>query len=174
MGTLTGIANGPAVNEDRGLATPFLRCLIRLIRAQDTHGAWEGKSDADLLADFILTKEQRRDIPIIGDPDPDVLWRLQIFYSCVGLVIEERSGLVASPIMTMSHEGFGRVVLTTGRLVVLSKTLRDVHRFGFETFRKLADAGTKLVDDAVAAIENYPNVALADGPGFRGRDHVKS
>ncbi|TGS36470.1 MULTISPECIES: DUF269 domain-containing protein, partial [unclassified Mesorhizobium] len=30
---------------------------------------------------------------------------------------------------------------------------RDVHRFGFETFRKLAEAGTKLVDDATAAIE---------------------
>jgi len=23
--------------------------------------------------DFILTKEQRREIPIIGDPDPDVM-----------------------------------------------------------------------------------------------------
>jgi len=161
MGTLTGIANGPAVNEDRALATPFLRCLVRLIRAQDTHGAWEGKSDADLLADFILTKEQRRKIPIIGDPDPDVLWRLQIFYACVGLVIEERSGLVASPIMMVGHEGFGRVLLTTGRLVVLSKTLRDVHRFGFETLGKLAEAGTKMVDDATAAIDLYPDVALA-------------
>ncbi|WP_106797769.1 NifX-associated nitrogen fixation protein, partial [Rhizobium sp. H4] len=113
MGTLTGSTNGPAVNEDGDLATPFLRCLIRLIRAQDAHGAWEGKSDTDLLADFILTKEQRRKIPIIGDPDPDVLWRLQNFYSCVGLVIEECTGLLASPIMTIGHEGFGRLLLTT-------------------------------------------------------------
>ncbi|AIC29951.1 hypothetical protein IE4771_PB00221 (plasmid) [Rhizobium etli bv. mimosae str. IE4771] len=161
MGTLTGITDDPAVNEGWDLATPFLECLIRLIRAQDTHGAWEGKSDADLLADFILTKEQRREIPIIGDPDPDVLWRLQNFYSCVGLVIEERTGLLASPIMTISHEGFGRVLLTTGRLVVLSKTLRDVHRFGFETLGKLAEAGTKMVEDAIAITEVYPNVALA-------------
>jgi len=117
--------------------------------------------DADLLADFILTKEQRRKIPIIGDPDPDVLWRLQIFYACVGIVIEERSGLVASPIMMVGHEGFGRVLLTTGRLVVLSKTLRDVHRFGFGTLGNLAEAGTKMVDDATAAIEVYPDVALA-------------
>ncbi|WP_287181693.1 hypothetical protein [Mesorhizobium sp.] len=29
---------------------------------------------------------------------------------------------------------------------------RDVHRFGSETIRKLADAGTKLVDDWTAAI----------------------
>ncbi|MDQ0564339.1 putative nitrogen fixation protein [Rhizobium mesoamericanum] len=161
MGTLTDFVNGPAVNEERALANPFLRCLTRLIRAQDSHGAWESKSDAGLLADFILTKEQRRQIPIIGDPDPDMLWRLQIFYTCVGLVIEERSGLVTSPIMSMSHEGFGRVLFTTGRLVVLSKTLRDVHRFGFGTLGKLAEAGTKMVDDAIAVIDVYPNVARA-------------
>ncbi|ARO32608.1 hypothetical protein NXC14_PA00339 (plasmid) [Rhizobium sp. NXC14] len=161
MATMTSITDGPADNEDWDLATPFLECLIRLIRAQDTHGAWEGKSQPDLLADFILTKEQRREIPIIGDPDPDVLWRLQNFYSCVGLVIEERTGLLASPIMTISHEGFGRVLLTTGRLVVLSKTLRDVHRFGFETLGRLSESGTKMVEDAIAVIETYPDVARA-------------
>ncbi|RUU06423.1 NifX-associated nitrogen fixation protein, partial [Mesorhizobium sp. USDA-HM6] len=120
-----------------------------------------GKSDAELLGDFIITKEKRRAIPIIGDPDPDVLWRLDMFYTAVGLAIEERSGLMASPMMEMSHEGFGRVLFTTGRLVVLSKTLRDVHRFGFETFWKLAASGTKLAGDAIAVIEAYPEVARA-------------
>lgn len=38
---------------------------------------------------------------------------------------------------------------------------QDIHRFGFETFRKLAEAGTNLVDDATAAIEAYPDVARA-------------
>ncbi|AUX79017.1 NifX-associated nitrogen fixation protein [Sinorhizobium fredii] len=147
--------------DEKALATPFLKSLIRLIRAQDTYGMWEDKSDADLLADFIVTKEQRREIPIIGDPDPDVLWRLQIFYTCAALAIEERSGLLASSTMMMSPEGFGRVVLTTGRLVVLSKTLRDVHRFGFDTLGKLAKAGSKLVDDAIATIEAYPDAARA-------------
>ncbi|MER9159382.1 NifX-associated nitrogen fixation protein [Mesorhizobium sp. M0778] len=152
----------PAVAEDEAaLATPFVKCLVRLVRAHDSHGSWEGKTDAELLADFIVTKEQRRAIPIIGDPDPDVLWRLEIFYAAVGLAIEERSGLMASPMMEMSHEGFGRVVFTAGRLVVLSKALRDVHRFGFETFQKLAEAETKLVDAAIAAIEAYPEVARA-------------
>ncbi|TGS26305.1 DUF269 domain-containing protein, partial [bacterium M00.F.Ca.ET.180.01.1.1] len=69
--------------------------------------------------------------PIIGDPDPDVLWRLDKYYAAIGLAIGERCGLMASPMIQVSHEGFGRVLFTTGRLVVLSKTLRDVHRFGF-------------------------------------------
>ncbi|MER8672050.1 NifX-associated nitrogen fixation protein [Mesorhizobium sp. M1156] len=152
----------PAVAEDEAaLATPFVKCLVRLVRAHDSHGSWEGKSDAELLGDFIITREQRRAIPIISDPDPDVLWRLEMFYTAVGLATEERSGLIASPMMEMSHEGFGRVLLTAGRLVVLSKTLRDVHRFGFETFWKLAADGTKLAGDATAAIEAHPEVARA-------------
>ncbi len=88
---------GPAVAEDEAaLATPFVKCLVRLIRAQDSYGSWEGKADAELLADFIITKEQRRAVPINGDPDPDVLWRLDMFYTAVGRAIGERSGLMTS------------------------------------------------------------------------------
>lgn len=145
--------------DDAALATPFLKSLVRLMRAQDTYGSWEGRSDALLLKDFILTKEQRRQIPIMGDPDPDVLWRVEMFYTAVGLAIEAETGLIASPMMKMSHEGFGRVLLTAGKLVVLSKHLRDVHRFGFETLSKLAEAGSKALADAVDAINTYPEVA---------------
>ncbi|MER9266105.1 NifX-associated nitrogen fixation protein [Mesorhizobium sp. M0410] len=155
------VVSSAVAEDEAALATPFVKCLVRLVRAHDSNGSWEGKSDAELLGDFIITREQRRAIPIIGDPDPDVLWRLEMFYTAVGLAIEERSGLMASPMMEISHEGFGRVLLTAGRLVVLSKTLRDVHRFGFETFWKLAAAGTKLVGDGIAAIEAYPEVARA-------------
>jgi probable nitrogen fixation protein len=51
------------------------------------------------------------------------------------------------------------VILSVGRLVVISKSLRDVHRFGFESFDKLAEAGEKLVDDAKKWIDAYPAVA---------------
>ncbi|WP_095205204.1 NifX-associated nitrogen fixation protein [Mesorhizobium carmichaelinearum] len=159
---MSDVAISAAVAQDEAaLATPFVKCLVRLIRAQDSYGSWEGKPDAELLADFILTKDQRRAIPIIGNPDPDVLWRLDKFYAAVGLAIEERCGLMASPMMEVGHEGFGRVLFTAGRLVLLSKTLRDVHRFGFETFWKLAATGTKLAGDAITAIESYPDVARA-------------
>ncbi|QFI70856.1 NifX-associated nitrogen fixation protein [Sinorhizobium alkalisoli] len=162
MKKMSATAGTPAVNEhEAALATPFVRCLTRLIRAQNVYGWQDGASDVELLAKFIVTEEQRRQIPIIGDPDPDVMLRLNLFYTAVGLTIEARTGLVASPTMMISHEGFGRVLLTTGRLVVFSKTVRDVHRFGFAALRKLAEAGAKLVDDAIAVIEAYPEVARA-------------
>ena len=145
--------------DDIALATPFLATLVRLVRAEDSYGTWEGRSDASLLKDFILTKEQRREIPIIGDPDPDVLWRVEKFYAAIGLAVEAKAGKIASPMMKMSHEGFGRVILITGRLVVLSKSLRDVHRWGHDNLSKLAEAGTKAVDEACEMIAEFPAVA---------------
>ena len=55
---------------DQGVRPGIPKTLVSLIRAEDTYGAWEGKSDDILLRPFILTKEERRLIPIIGDPDP--------------------------------------------------------------------------------------------------------
>ena len=139
--------------------SPFVLELIKQWRAQDMHGSWEGKSNEVLLAPYIVTREQRREMPIISDPDPDILWRLELFYNAVGLAIERESGIMVSPMMKMHHEGFGRMILTAGRLVVVNKHLRDVHRFGFETPEKLAEEGQKLVAQAVEMIRQFPEVA---------------
>ena len=137
----------------------FVRELVKQIRAQDTHGVWDGKSDSTLLAPYILTAEQRRALPIMGDPDPETLWRLDLFHNAVGLAIERATGCMVSPMMKMSHEGFGRAVLTAGRLVVVNRHLRDVHRFGYPSLEKLAEAGNKLVAEGVGMIGQYGEVA---------------
>ena len=62
---------------------PFVKELIKIWRAQDSHGAWEGKSDLSLLEPYILDKEARRALPIMGDPDPETIWRLELFFNAV-------------------------------------------------------------------------------------------
>lgn len=148
-------ASQTAADIDR----PFVRILARVVRSDDSYGSWEGKTDAEILADFIVTREQRREMPIIDDPDPDVVWRVEKFYAAVGIAVEAATGRIAAPMMTLTHEGFGRLLMTTGRLVVVAKTLRDVHRFGFESFDKLADAGDGLVGEAVGMIGRYREIA---------------
>lgn len=132
--------------------TPFIKLLARQMRAQDPTGAWDQKSDEEVLRPYVLDREARRKLPVSGDPDPDVLWRLEIFYSAVGLAIEARTGVPCAPIMQMHHEGFGRMVLVSGRLVVLNKFLRDVHRFGFDRFETLDTRGQALIDEGVALV----------------------
>lgn len=154
------MAPEPAAAETgRVLQAPFVRELVKQWRAQDPHGSWDGKSDEDLIGPYILTQEQRRALPIIGDPDPDTLWRFELFYNAVGLAIERETGIMVAPLMKMHHEGFGRMVLTAGRLVVINKHLRDVHRFGFPSLQKLAETGEKLVAEGIAMIRRFPEVA---------------
>ena len=90
----------------------FFKELVKQWRAQDSYGAWEKKNDLELLAPYVVTKEQRREIPIMGDPDPETLWRLELFYNAVGLAVERATGIMVSPMMKMHHEGFGRMVLS--------------------------------------------------------------
>ena len=156
---MTEAVAAPESAETEWLATPFVRELIKQIRAQDPHGAWDGKSDLTLLAPYILTPERRREIPLLGDPDPETLWRLDLFHNAVGLVIERATKCMVSPMTKMSHEGFGRTVLTAGRLIVCNRYLRDVHRFGYPSLAKLAEAGSKLASEGIALIETYPEVA---------------
>lgn len=137
----------------------FIKELVKQWRAQDSYGAWEGKSDEALLEPYIITKEMRKELPIIGDPDPETLWRLELFYNAVGLAIERQTGNMVTPMMKMHHEGFGRMVLSAGRLIVVNKQLRDVHRFGFLSLEKLAEEGEKLVAAGVDMIQKYPDVA---------------
>jgi probable nitrogen fixation protein len=67
---------------------------------------------------------------------------------------------MVSPMMKMHHEGFGRMILTAGRLVVVNKQLRDVHRFGFRqpgpSWRRKARSWSPR---GVEMIEKFPEVA---------------
>lgn len=144
---------------DTAAESVFVKELVKQWRAQDMHGVWDGKSDLELIEPYIVDKAKRREMPIMGDPDPETLWRIELFYNAVGLAIERETGNMVSPMMKMHHEGFGRMILTAGRLVVVNKHLRDVHRFGFDSLEKLADEGAKLVTAGVEMIRKYPEVA---------------
>ena len=136
----------------------FAAEVVRQIRATDTHGSWDRKSDWALIEPYIIDKDKRRAIPIVGDPDPDTIWRLELFYSALCLSIEKRCGKMVSMLMKLSHEGFGRLVLTSGRLIVVNKSLRDVHRFGFDSLEKMNAEAEKLTAQAIEMIERFPEV----------------
>jgi probable nitrogen fixation protein len=148
-----------AAPKTETLERPFVKELIKQWRAQDMHGAWENKTDFDLIEPYIVDKVKRREIPLVGDPDPETIWRLELYYNAIGLTIERATGCMVSPMMKMSHEGFGRIILMAGRLIVVNKMLRDVHRFGFDTLEKLADEGDKAVNAGIDMINKFPDVA---------------
>jgi probable nitrogen fixation protein len=66
---------------------------------------------------------------------------------------------MAVPMMNLSHEGFGRALITVGKLVVVDRTLRDIHRFGFESLSKMKDEADKLLSVALNLIGTHAAVA---------------
>ena len=139
--------------------TDFIKEMLRQMRAIDTYGTYAGWTPEKILDPFVLTKERKATIPIIGDPDEETLARIKAFYNGIAVLIEKECGLMAVPIVHISHEGFGRVLIIVGKLVALEKTLRDVHRFGFESFSKMKTEADKLLSVAIERVGAYPEVA---------------
>jgi probable nitrogen fixation protein len=146
-------------DADPIMSSDFVTEMIRQMRAIDTYGTYDDWSKAKILEPFILTKEMRREIPVIGDPDEILLARLKAFYNAISSMIEKECKLMAVPMINISHEGFGRVIITVGKLVVLDKTLRDVHRFSFLSLSKMKDEADKLLSVALEIIGKHSEVA---------------
>jgi probable nitrogen fixation protein len=148
-----------AVEQDPLLSTDFIKEMVKQMRAIDSYGTYDGWPVDRILAPYVVTKEQRRNIPVIGDPDEVMLSRIRAFYNAVSSLIEKECGLMAVPVINITHEGFGRALITVGKLVVMDRVLRDVHRYGYESLSKMKDEGDKLLSVALEIIGKYPEVA---------------
>jgi probable nitrogen fixation protein len=135
--------------------------MVKQLRALDTYDTYEGWSEARIIDPLILTKERKRAIPVIGDPDEVTLSRVKAFYNAIASLIEKRCGLMAVPVIKTTHEGFGRAFVIVGKLLVVDKTLRDVHRFGFPSLEKMCAQADKMLADAGRLIEEHNAVARA-------------
>ena len=145
--------------SDPGLSSEIVEEIVRQMRAIDTYGTYDNSDDVEIIDPFILTKERRREIPIVGDPDEITLARLKAYYNAVSVMIEKRTGLMAAPVVNLSYAGFGHVFVVVGTLVTVDRTLRDVHRFGFASLQDLQNEVDKLIDKAVVLIEAHRDVA---------------
>jgi probable nitrogen fixation protein len=151
--------NSPAVARDPIYDTDFIKEMLRQLRALDSYGTWDGKPVESILAPLVLTKERKAEIPLIGDPDEETLARVKAFYNAIAVLIEKECGLMAVPLVHLTHEGFGRMLVTVGKLVALDRTLRDVHRFGFDSLSKMKTEADKLLAVALERVGTYPQVA---------------
>ncbi len=139
----------------------FLQELLRQVRAQDHYGVYRSWKDELVLANYVVSKEKKRQISVEGDVDPATQLRILCFYRAIAACIEKETGKLCQVVIDLSHEGFGWALVWTGRLMVVSRTLRDAQRFGYDSFEKLAAQGKKLVDSGVKTIERFPETANA-------------
>ncbi|WP_017298841.1 NifX-associated nitrogen fixation protein [Nodosilinea nodulosa] len=138
---------------------PFLKAIVQQIRANDPYGTYRNWADELLLKPYVLSKAQKREISVDGDVDPITQSRIMAFYRAIAYRIEEESGLLSQVVIDLSHEGFGWALIFSGRLLLVSKTLRDAQRFGFASLEKLNEDGEKLVQKGIELAQRFPDVA---------------
>jgi probable nitrogen fixation protein len=148
-----------AVAADPIFETDFIKEMARQMRALDTYGTYTGWTVEKILDPYVLTKERKAEIPLIGDPDEETISRVKAFYNAIAVLIEKECKLLAVPLIHLTHEGFGRALITVGKLVAVDRTLRDVHRFGFASFSKMKDEADKILSVAIERIGEHSAVA---------------
>ena len=141
--------------------TELTRELVKQLRALDTYGQNDRLSPLQMIAPFIVTKEQKQAIPLIGDPDEETMSRVQTYFNAIAALVEKATGLMAIPAINLTHEGFGRSLITVGKLVVYDRTLRDVHRFGFNSLDQMQAEVDKVLAGILELIARYREVAEA-------------
>ncbi|MFC0711048.1 NifX-associated nitrogen fixation protein [Azorhizophilus paspali] len=150
----------PVVQEDdKFLQDPIIRQMVVQLRAVDSYGTYDTWSDARVVDPLVLTKERRRAIPVVGDPDETTISRVKAYYNTLAQLLERETGLLAVPVINITHEGFGRALILVGKLVALDKTLRDVHRFGFESLEALVAEANKQLSKAATLVNEHRTVA---------------
>ncbi len=145
--------------NDPVLETEFMKEMAKQMRAIDTYDTFEGMSDGEILDPFVLTKERKKEIPVVGDPDEIVIARIKAYYNAISTLIEKECSLMAVPLINLTHEGFGRAMITVGKLVVFDRSLRDVHRFGFASLSKMKDEADKVLSIALELVGTHSKVA---------------
>lgn len=141
--------------------SPFLQAIVQQIRANDPYGTYRNWSDELLLKPYVVSKAEKRAISVDGEVDPITKGRVLAFYRAIAARVETETGQLCQVVVDLSHEGFGWALVFCGRLIAVSRTLRDVQRFGFDSFEKLAAEGEKLTQSGISYINRFTEVAQA-------------
>ena len=137
---------------------PFLQAIVQQIRANDPYGTYRNWGDELLLKPFIVSKAEKRDIPVEGDVDPITKSRIFAFYRAIAARIEEETGKLSTVVIDLSHEGFGWALIFSGRLILVSRTLRDAQRFGYASLEKMEREGDKLIQKGIDMATRFDEV----------------
>lgn len=140
----------------------ILKEIVNQVRAYDTYGTWEKKSDHDILNHLFLTKpEKQASLSLMGhcEVDPKALLKLHAYFKAIGVLIEKSSGLLTSVVINLDEEGNGIVLIYSGRLILVNKSIRDANKFRFKSLDEMALQAQKFIDKALELLKKYREVA---------------
>lgn len=136
--------------------TDFIKELTMQVRALDAHGYWDKLSDSELLTmKFVKTKEQLKDIPMLGEISEMQIKDLRLIFQALALYFERKTGIMATVLFEMNHEGFGRAVVIADKIAIIDKYFKDAHRYYFKSLDDMDAEGEKLIAKAIEIYNKY-------------------
>ncbi len=152
-------AGAPAAPSTPAAASEAIQTLALQIRIHDAFGTYQRWSNELLLKPYVLTREKKRSISLEGPVEPATIGRLQAFFRSVAYRIEMATGVMARLVLDLNDEGFGYALVVAGKLVVVNRSLRDAHRFGFASLEDLQAESDKLTAQGIATVERFAEAA---------------
>jgi len=67
--------------------------------------------------------------------------------------------MLTSVVINIDDEGNGNVLIYSGRLILLNKTIRDANKFSFKSTEDMLKQGSKVINGAMQLLEKYEEVA---------------
>lgn len=133
----------------------FTKALVAQLRAIDTYNHWGRLSDDDLIEQKFIKKKSEGGAANCHIKDESAIFNIKTFFQTIATEFERKTGELSNVLMEFSDEGFGRVVVISGKIVICDKTIRDANNYGFKTKEKLEDEGSKFFEKALNIYETY-------------------
>lgn len=158
--TLTGAAGNAAPARKRDPLS-VEACICSILDAHDRFGLLARKSrEEKLRRHFLLERgpEETKGGPALCGVDAGPVRRqAEIFFRAVAMSLDMRIGVPVCSIVELDAEGFGRVVVYSGRLVLASMAWRQ-GQFGFTRMEDACREGERLIAAGLGWAEKYPKM----------------
>lgn len=138
----------------------FFKTLVQVIQLNDLIGDYRNLSAQEKIESvFVTSAEEREKIAECGLIPEKLKEQISMFFQAVAFVVEQKCGKMASSIVEVNEEGFGRGMVYCGRLIVLNKSVRGSQQYIFQNLEKLNKEGEAYIDEALDWINKYPEIA---------------
>lgn len=149
------------VNEsDRRLLRTFNQSLCGLIDAYDAFGRGAGLHPAEKIERMLLfSPEEKRASGQDCAPSPKLRRQVEQVFQAMAVTLEAETRCLVQSMVEMNAEGFGRAIVSSGRLILVSTTLRAGLRFPFASGAKLERFALTCLKEALGWLTRHRDLA---------------
>lgn len=143
------------------IESSFLANLAQVIQANDLTGVYRSLSPQQKVeVVFIPNAEDKGKLAECGIIPENLKEHISCFFQAVAFSVEQQTGIMASSIIELNDEGFGRGMVYCGKLIALNKSIRGSQQFLFQNLEKLEKVGQAFIEEAVMWIHKYKEIAV--------------